>query len=102
MAKIAEKILWWKSVNDAYEYNIRIVPDNEPFNYDRQPAFTVQHDPVLAEHEQDLAGTTLDEGVYDIYLTAVDPAGNESDPLPFADAVLDFTPPSAPASGGFR
>lgn len=102
MAKIANKVLWWESVNDAFKYNIRIVPDDEPFDYERGPALTVQHDPVLAEHEQSLAGTELVEGIYDIYVTAVDAAGNESDPLPFADAVLDFTPPSAPASGGFR
>ena len=42
------------------------------------------------------------KGVYDVYVTAVDEAGNESDALSIPDTVLDFQPPAAPTSGGFR
>ena len=102
MAKIASKVLFWASVSDAAKYNVRIIPDQTVFSYDAVPTITVDHDGALAEHETDLAGTTLAEGVYDIYISAEDAAGNESDPLEFQDAVLDFTPPAAPSSGGFR
>jgi hypothetical protein len=101
MAKIASKVLFWASVSDAELYNVRIVPDQDPFSYDIPPAVSVSHQGT-PEHEADLAGTVLPEGVYDIFVTAQDAAGNESDPLEFQDAVLDFTPPAMPSSGGFR
>jgi len=101
MAKIASKVLFWASVSDASSYNIRIVPDGTAFDYALPPTLQVVQG-TGAEHEADLAGTSLEEGVYDVYVTAQDSAGNESDPLEFQDAVLDFTPPSAPSFGGFR
>ena len=101
MAKIASKVVWWESVADAASYGIRIIPDGETFSYD-EVAIKVLATSEAVEEELDLAGVQLAEGVYDIYVTAIDSAGNESDPLEFADAVLDFTPPSAPSSGGFR
>ena len=102
MAKIASKVLWFGAVQDAAFYNVRVVPDGQPFSYADTPKVRAPHDSSLSEIDVDLAGLSLAEGVYDIYVTAEDTAGNESDPLPFADAVLDFTPPSAPAAGGFR
>lgn len=102
MAKIASKILFWASVTDAVKYNVRIIPDATPFSYDHASDISVSHVSTLAEHEADLSGTTLAEGIYDIYITAEDLAGNESDPLGFQDAALDFTPPPAPSVGGFR
>ena len=102
MAKIASKVLFWSSVDDAANYNIRIIPDQTEFSYDHTPEIIVTHDSSLSEHEADLAGTVLNEGIYDIYVSAEDTAGNESDPLGFQDAALDFTPPAAPAAGGFR
>ena len=101
MAKIASKVLFWASVSDAAQYNVRIIPDQTDFSYDHVPDIEVSHVGGL-EHEADLAGTTLTEGIYDIYVTAQDAAGNESDPLEFQDAALDFTPPAAPSAGGFR
>ena len=102
MAKIAKKVLFWGSVNDADKYNVRIIPEGTPFSYSETPAIGAAHAPGQAEHEADLAGIAISEGIYDIYVTAVDIAGNESDPLEFQDAVLDFVPPAAPAFGGFR
>ena len=102
MAKIASKVVWWSSVSDAAAYNVRIIPDGTDFSYDfapdaAQPAIIGQ-----PEQELDLAGLQLAEGVYTVYVTAEDLAGNESDPLVLAASALDFTPPSAPTSGGFR
>jgi hypothetical protein len=100
MAKIAKKVMWWAAVSDAASYNIRIIPDGNPFDYTAS-AIGVPSS-IKTEEEFDLAGTALAEGIYDIYVSAVDAAGNESDPLDYADIQLDFTPPSAPSSGGFR
>ena len=100
MAKIASKVLFWASVSDAASYNVRIIPFDTAFSYDTAPSVSVA-DTGAPEHEADLAGTSLAEGIYDIYVTAQDSAGNESDPLEF-QADLDFTPPAAPSSGGFR
>lgn len=110
MARILPMIVWWESVQDAYAYPIRLVPDGQPFDKDAPIDALVFHDPDLAEHEFDLSQLDIPEGKYDIYITASDnkreatkEAGNETDPLELADAVLDFTPPSGPpAAGGFR
>ncbi len=102
MAKIAKRVIWWASVSDAVKYHIRIIPDTNGFDYNFAPNLTIAHDGSLGEHEADLAGLALAEGVYDIFITAEDAGENESDPLELADAVLDFTPPSAPSDGGFR
>ena len=107
MARIASKVLWWSAVPDATHYSVRLIPSTEdgvdPFDYAVEPQLTVpQPMPPSPEIEADLANIALEEGTYDIYVTARDPAGNESDPLAFADSVLDFVPPAAPAQGGFR
>lgn len=106
MAKIAKKVIWWASVPGAVNYVVRIIPDGNHFTYG-PPAPGAQVsvpalEPPEPEQELNLSGLTLSEGVYDIYITAQDAAGNESDPLELADAVLDFTPPAAPSAGGFR
>lgn len=102
MAKIAKKIVWWSSVSGANSYSVRIIPDNEPFAYDYPAMIEVDHALGLAEHEADIGGIDLPEGRYDIYVTAKDEAGNESDPFVLPGAFLDFVPPASPSSGGFR
>jgi hypothetical protein len=47
------------------------------------------------------AGAFEPEGEYNVWVTAVDSQGNESSPLALSSR-FDFTPPSAPLSGGFR
>lgn len=108
MANIASKILWWESVQDAAEYIVRIVPDGQVAN-DNSNLYGFDGDTVAAstgpEVEIDireLSSVPIIEGTYDLFITAVDEAGNESDPLVIADAILDFQPPAAPARGGFR
>ena len=39
------------------------------------------------------------DGTYDVYITAVDDAGNESAPLVIPQAVFDLVPPGAPTDG---
>lgn len=102
MAKIADKKIWWASVRDAVSYNVRLIPDGTAFSYEHEPDTGLDHTPDQPEHEVNLAGVKLAEGVYDIFITSVDRGGNESDPLALEDAVLDFTPPAAPSAGGFR
>lgn len=104
MAKIADRILYWDSVlsEGVVNYYVRVIPDGQGFDYNHAPEFTVPHQTNLEEHEVNFAGLVIPEGTYDVFVTAVDGAGNESSPLEFADAVLDFSPPSAPASGGWR
>lgn len=109
MAIIASKVLWWNRVDEASTYRIRIAPDNavlddtsnlSDFNYDvvDQPDTEVEVEVDVRE----LSVVPIVEGTYDLFITAVDEAGNESDPLLIADALLDFQPPAAPTSGGFR
>ena len=101
MAKIVSKVMWWSSVDGADKYYVRVLPLNSTFNYDSVPTSVVAKTTV-AEVELDLKTLSLAEGNYDIYVTAVDEVGNESDPLEYASTILDFTPPSKPSSGGFR
>lgn len=105
MAKIASKVLWWSTVEDASKYRIRFTPDG-PVPAD---VYALNYDELIdggtAEQEVDISTLSTmpaTEGVYDIYVTAVDEAGNESDALAIEDAVLDFRPPAAPTLGGFR
>ena len=102
MAKVASKKMWWDTVADAASYPIRFFPQGATFSYDQAAALDPAQVTGQPQQEVDLHGVQLAEGVYDVYITAKDAAGNESDPLELAGSVLDFTPPSAPTSGGFR
>lgn len=108
MAIIASKVLWWSNVQGASTYRVRIVPDGlvaedysniAEFNYDIIPQ---SNSAEIEVDLRDLSSVPIKEGTYDLFITAVDEAGNESDPLVIADALLDFQPPAAPVSGGFR
>jgi hypothetical protein len=108
MAIIASKILWWEAVADASSYKVRIVPDGQvaadnsnlaDFNGDTVPAGT---GPEVEVDIRSLSSVPIVEGTYDLFISALDEAGNESDPLVIGDAILDFQPPAAPRNGGFR
>lgn len=111
MSIIASKILFWAVVSDASTYRIRVTDQNAVAN-DFSDLGTFPFDEVTAvdpnantEQEFDIAemiSTVISDGTYDIFISAVDEAGNESDPLFLEDNVLDFQPPLAPTSGGFR
>ena len=107
MANIASKVLWWEAVQDADSYKVRIVPDGQVAS-DNSNLYDFAGDNVDATPGEvevdlrDLSTVPVSEGTYDLFITALDEAGNESDPLVIADAILDFKPPAAPARGGFR
>lgn len=112
MAIIASKVLWWKAVEGADQYRVRIVQDGEvtednsnlgDYGYDVVDASAVNPDSNEVEIDLGtLKNVVVTEGTYDVFITAADEAGNESDPLVIADAYLDFQPPAAPTNGGFR
>lgn len=103
MPKIAPKIMYWDGNDVATQYHVRIIPNGTEFSYDRQVDVNVPNDTNEARHRLDLSTLgLLDEGVYDIYVTSGDAAGNESDPLDLPDVVLDFTPPPAPFAIGWE
>lgn len=103
MAKIISKVAWWGAVPDADRYYVRLFLPNAEFNYEYAPAVEVPHVDGQDEFEVDLSLLDVTEATYDVVVTAVDAAGNESDPLVLAaGAILDFVAPSAPSTGGLR
>jgi predicted phage tail protein len=105
MSKLAKKVIWWADVADAVKYAIRAVAAGVAFDYATAPVAEPVEGNVGAEQEFDLStvAAALPKGEYDIYVTALDSAGNESDPFTLAAAAaLNFTAPAAPAAGGFR
>ena len=105
MAKLAKKVIWWTDVVDAAKYAIRIVTAGTAFDYATAPIAEPAEGAVGTDQEFDLStvAAQLPKGSYDIYVTALDVAGNESDPFTLAAAAaLNFTAPAAPTAGGFR
>jgi hypothetical protein len=108
MAKIATRILFFTpSISaDIIGHHVRILEDGTEFTYDAPFSLVPDDSPMVGDNiEIDLASLSVaptEEGVYDIYVTAVDGAGNESSPLEIVDKVIDFNPPAAPADGGLK
>jgi len=108
MAKLGTRILFFNPSpsEDVTHYRVRILPDGEEFSYDDGFA-EVPADTPLVEGRIEVDLGSLDRaptegGTYDIFITAADAAGNESDPLIVDDAVIDFDPPQAPTAGGIE
>lgn len=88
---------------DVVANRVRIVPHDVAFSFGA--AFTEVPAPVpggdgrsridLAQlpNAQDL------DGVFDVFITARDARGNESDPLHLDDVSFDFSAPAAPTDG---
>lgn len=101
MSKLASRILRFdQSVSaDVVAHRVRIVPDGTDFDY----SFPFSELPLEpGQQETDISTMAVApsvEGIYDTFVTAVDDAGNESDPLEIADTVFDFSPPQAPTAG---
>lgn len=108
MPKLATRILFFtpSTSEDTAEHRVRIIRDGEEFSYDDDYAAIKGVTPASnGDIEVELASLSVAPtkgGTYDIYITAADNAGNESDPLLVNDAVLDFDPPLAPVAGGVR
>lgn len=88
--------------SDVAEHRTRIVPDGTAFDYDIPydvTPSTPNDNTQVAVNVATLSRAPTNDGVYDIYVTAADAVGNESDPLEIPDADFDFNPPSAPLAG---
>lgn len=109
MARLRSHRLSWIAVLDAASYLVYVLPSESSNSVDQTvetgefyehpsaevPA-TIGEDGRVSVDLATLSVTPEVEGIYDIYVTAVDEAGNESDPALLDDAALDFTPPEAP------
>lgn len=108
MAKIATRILFFApSISpDAIGHFVRVLPQGVDFTYSAPKALVPESSPMVDGNvEVDLASLSVaptEEGVYSIFITAADGAGNESSPFEIEDAVIDFNPPAAPTGGGLR
>lgn len=97
MAKLASNKVGWarSSAEDVVGYRLRMAPAPAPVTYEL-PSFDVGD---VTEYDfatdADFANT---DGVFNLGLTAVDDAGNESD-ITTLDAVpIDLVAPDAPAN----
>ena len=106
MALLKSKTLRFIPSVDAnvVEHRIRIIADGTPFSYDEgYDSVPVQGTALVnGKIELDIGelATKPDaEGTYDVYVTAVENSGNESDPLIIENAAFDFSPPAAPTAG---
>lgn len=103
MAKVKELVLRFKNPTDAVKNNIRVRPANTPADYDDPvdtlPAPTADADGFSRIPLVNIPQAAGKEGVYDIHITALDQAGNESDFLEVDNQTFDISPPDAPTDG---
>lgn len=89
--------------SDVVKNRIRIRPANSPAErdqpYDDVPAPAADPDGYTRIVLDDLPQAQGLEGRYDVHVTAVDAAGNESPFLEVDDVAFDFVPPEAPTDG---
>jgi hypothetical protein len=102
MAKIASKVLRNVSPSpsdDVVEYRLRIISTGDTVDdiYNEPPYYSGPEytDLDLAA----LDGVNALQGEYNIFQSAVDTAGNESDFNVIGPVVLDFFPPEPPGGG---
>lgn len=112
MAKLNTKTLrFLPSVTpDTVEHRIRIQVEGTPFSY-ATPFSKVAYTASAAgtggttpatKISVDIGGLTnvpKETGTYEVFITAADAAGNESDAFEIHGAVFDFTAPAAPTAG---
>lgn len=101
MAKIAKKEIYWLPVEgaDVMGYRVYAVAQGTPFSY--ALPFIGSVDASVVAPDDFPAGTFDADITYDIFITAVDDVGNESDPLALS-APFDFVAPNPPTDGGIR
>ncbi len=103
MAKIHELVLRFKNPSDAKKNNIRVRPANTPADYDDPvdtlDAPTPDNDGFTRIPLVNIPQAAGKEGVFDIHVTALDAAGNESDFLEIDNQTFDISPPDAPTDG---
>ena len=92
--------------SDVVSYNVRIVPTGTAFGYDI-PAANIAHTvdasnpsaPVSVKLSDVVGSASLAAGNYDVFVTAVNVDGNESDPLAISNVPFDLVAPAAPTNG---
>lgn len=103
MAQIKELVLRFRNPADAAQNRIRVRTANSPAVYD-EPFDTVPAPAVDADGFSRVPFANIPqvqglEGQYDIHVTALDAAGNESDFLEIDNQTFDLSPPAAPTDG---
>lgn len=103
MAKVKELVLRFRNPSDAVKNNIRVRPANTPADYDL-PFDTLDAPAADADGFTRIPLANIPsaagiEGTYDIHVTALDAAGNESDFLEIDNQTFDISPPDAPTDG---
>lgn len=107
MTYIPPKRAWCTPVPTAAKYQLFLLTQGATFVQDPtatgyvEPLVTVDADPAATDKQQIPLPAGIAEGVYDVYICAVDAAGNVSDPLELAASSIDLTAPAAPTAGGF-
>lgn len=105
MARLAPMIASFvqSTSGDVIANRVRILPDDVEFSYGaahaQVPAPVPSGDGRSRIDLAQLPNAQGLEGVHDVYITAVDGRGNESDPLLIDDALFDFSAPAAPTDG---
>lgn len=102
--KVAQKKrIYWDAVNvpDLVGYKIYWEKAPTDLNYETSPYINIDKSITEAFVPDDFPQDTFEEDIdYNIWVTSVDDAGNES-PLALVGQ-FDFTPPPAPMSGGIE
>ena len=101
--RIVKRRIWWEPVPvvDLVNYRIYWALTPTPFGYEL-PAIEAPKEVTEVVAPTDFPEGTFEvDGDYNIWVTAVDEVGNESDPLALSGR-FDFTPPPAPLSGGIE
>lgn len=83
---------------DVINYKLYVEADPDPVTYD-SPSWNLGNDPVDGYIETDLSevdGVSTMDGIYNIGVTSVDDAGNESSMSQLDSVPLDFVAPDPP------
>lgn len=105
MSHVKELVLRFKQSPsaDVAANRIRIRPANTPASYDAPfddvPKKDADQDGFTRIALANLPHAVGLEGTYDIHVTALDAAGNESDFLEIDNQTFDISPPDAPTDG---
>lgn len=106
MARIRELVLRFRNPADATRNAIRVRPANSPAAYDTPvdtlPAPIPDADGYSRIPLANIPQARGLEGTYDIHVTALDAAGNESDFLEIDNQTFDISPPDAPTDGSLE